>query len=304
MISLIDVVKSAPSAKAARVQFDQIDISIHHRPTHADKVGELVNSIRMLGLQSAPVVVERDGRYKLVSGRHRLEALRVIGYEEAPVRVVGFDDIQARLWTISENLHRNELTVLQRAEQIAEYARLTKEKLEGRTEDLVKLEEKMPSAEQTGISAQVDQKIPRGRPEGGESLAARKLGMDRSEVRRATRVDSIIPAAKEAAREAGLDHNQSALLKVASYADEDQVDAVKEIAKAKAEKAPAPRAAIQLPCQPMPKAGPLRNLGNMGAGDLAFWIKASSPNDRLHVIDVLRRCADILEDELNAEQAA
>jgi ParB family chromosome partitioning protein len=213
---------------------------------------------------------------------------------------VEFDEIEARLWTISENLHRNELTALQRAEQIAEYARLTKEKLEGPTEDLVKL----PSAEQTEISAQVDQKMPRGRPEGGESLAARKLGMDRSEVRRATRVDSIIPAAKEAAREAGLDHNQSALLKVASYADEDQVEAVKEIAKAKAEKAPAPRAAIQLPRRPVPKPRPLRNLENMGAGDLAFWIKASSPNDRLHVIDILRRCADILEDELNAEQAA
>jgi pyruvate/2-oxoglutarate dehydrogenase complex dihydrolipoamide acyltransferase (E2) component len=197
-------------------------------------------------------------------------------------------------------LHRNELTALQRAEQIAEYARLTKEKPEGRTEDLVKL----PSAEQTGISGQVDQKMPRGRPEGGGSLAARKLGMDRSEVRRATRVDSIIPAAKEAAREAGLDYNQSALLKVASYADEDQVEAVKEIAKAKAEKAPAPRAAIQLPRQPMPKPGPLRNLENIEAGNLAKWIKATTPNDRLHVIDVLERAAAILRDELNAEQAA
>ena len=102
--------------------FDQIDISIHHRPTHADKVGELVQSIRTLGLQSAPVVIEREGRYKLVSGRHRLEAIRVLGYEEAPVRIVGFDDLQARMWTISENLHRNELSALDRAQQIAECA--------------------------------------------------------------------------------------------------------------------------------------------------------------------------------------
>ena len=78
--------------------------------------------MRTLGLQAAPVVIERDGRFRLVSGRHRLEALRVLGYEEAPVRIVGFNDLQARLWRISENLHRNELTALQRAEQIAEYA--------------------------------------------------------------------------------------------------------------------------------------------------------------------------------------
>jgi ParB/RepB/Spo0J family partition protein len=297
---MINLIKSTPAAKLVLAPLDEIEIPMTHRPTHADKVSELVKSIQRLGLQAAPVVTEHDGRYRLVSGRHRIEAFRVMGEKRVPVRVVEFDEIEARLWTISENLHRNELTALQRAEQIAEYARLTKEKLEGPTEDLVKL----PSAEQTEISAQVDQKMPRGRPEGGESLAARKLGMDRSEVRRATRVDSIIPAAKEAAREAGLDHNQSALLKVASYADEDQVEAVKEIAKAKAEKAPAPRAAIQLPRRPVPKPRPLRNLENMGAGDLAFWIKASSPNDRLHVIDILRRCADILEDELNAEQAA
>ena len=106
MMKLVDIVKSAPAAKGARVPFDQIDISIHHRPTHADKVGELVQSIRTLELQAAPVVIERDGRYKLVSGRHRLEALRVLEYDEVPVRIVGFDDLQARLWTISEGGHR------------------------------------------------------------------------------------------------------------------------------------------------------------------------------------------------------
>src|ERR1700733_14845643 len=124
LTNLTNAVKSAPAVKGARGPFEQIDISIHHRPTHADKVSELVQSIRMLGLQAAPVVIEREGRYKLVSGRHRLEAIRVLGYEEVPVRTVGFDDLQARMWTISENLHRNELTVMQRAEQIAEYARL------------------------------------------------------------------------------------------------------------------------------------------------------------------------------------
>src|ERR1700722_14600049 len=147
MMKLVDIVKSAPAVKGARVPFDQIDISIHHRPTHADKVSELVQSIRLLGLQAAPVVIERDGRYKLVSGRPRLEAIRVLGYEEAPVRIVGFDDLQARLWTISENLHRNELSALQRAEQIAEYARgRTGEREDGEEEQVASDDEKEPQA--------------------------------------------------------------------------------------------------------------------------------------------------------------
>ena len=282
--------------------FDQIDISIHHRPTHADKVGELVQSIRTLGLQSAPVVIEREGRYKLVSGRHRLEAIRVLGYEEAPVRIVGFDDLQARMWTISENLHRNELSALDRAQQIAEYARLTNEKLEGKTEEAVKTEGDDPR--ETAIEQEKPRQVGaaggRGN-EGGNRATARDLGVPEQTVRRAAQVDSITPAAKEAVREAGLDRNQSALLRVASYADEDQVEAVKEIVREKSEKALAPRAVTQLPTR---RPDPLRNMENLGAGDLARWIKETTPNDRLHVIDVLERAAAILRDEMNAERAA
>ena len=72
-------------------------------------------SIAAIGLQSAPTVVERDGRYLLVAGRHRLEALKLLGVESVLVRVVDFDDVEARMWTIRENLHRAELTVLQRS---------------------------------------------------------------------------------------------------------------------------------------------------------------------------------------------
>ncbi|MEJ0094256.1 MAG: hypothetical protein WDN46_12715 [Methylocella sp.] len=51
--------------------------------------------------------------------------------------------------------------------------------------------------------------------EGGISAAAREIGVERTEVRRAEKVASISDDAKEAAREAGLDDNQSVLLKVA-----------------------------------------------------------------------------------------
>jgi hypothetical protein len=56
-------------------------------------------------------------------------------------------------------------------------------------------------------------------------------------VERAVKIAGISPEAKEAAKAAGLDDNQSALLKVSSYADEDQVEAVAEIVREKAAKA-------------------------------------------------------------------
>jgi hypothetical protein len=106
-------------------------------------------------------------------------------------------DVDARLWEISENLHRAELSVGERADQIAEWIRLT---------------------EAERISAQVEPEIPRGRgrPESGINAAARQLpGVDRNEAQRAIRIAGIGPEAREAARQAGLDDNQSALLRIA-----------------------------------------------------------------------------------------
>ena len=263
------------AAKKSTVALDQIDFPANARPTHADKVRELANSIRRLGLQTLPTVVERDGRYMLIAGRHRVEALRVIGRDPIDVRVVDFDDIEARLWTISENLHRNELAPLQRAEHIAAWIRLT---------------------EANGVSSQVETKLSsrgrdgEGRPESGVNAAARELGVSKSEAHRAVKIDSITPEAKEAAREAGLDRNQSALLEAAKeHTPEEQTATIWRLAESKAISEGKNRAA------PVP---PLRDLVGISGGELARWIKITTPNDRRHVIRVLEMAAAILRDEI------
>jgi len=284
-------------SKPLWLTFDQINFPANARPTNATDVGALVRSIRTIGLQVPLTVIERDGRYVLIAGRHRLEALRVIGEERVPARVVDFNDIEARLWTISENLHRTELSTLQRSEQIAEFARLSQERM-----DAAKCAPVSSTATPPEVLAQVAQKPQGDNPQTGQiahpekryeqrgvSLASRELGITREEVRRSVRVDSITPEAKEAAREAGLDRNQSALLKVASYADKDQVDAVADLAKARADRAQASGS---------PPVKSLRNLENLGAADFVLWIKQTTPNDRTRVIRMLRQCAALLEDEL------
>ena len=140
------------------LKLDDIEIPSSVRPYNATAVVELSKSIAAIGLQSAPTVIEREGRYVLVAGRHRIEALRLLKHESVLVRVVDFDDLEARLWTIVENLHRAELTVAERAAQIAEYARFAKEKRES---------EKTCNLHQ----------FPAGRGnEGGDRLVARDLG--------------------------------------------------------------------------------------------------------------------------------
>jgi ParB-like chromosome segregation protein Spo0J len=124
----------------------------------------------------------------LVSGRHRTEAFRLLGHPTIPAFVMpaSTTEAEARMLEISENLHRVELTVQERSDQIAEWIKLAKEKRE--------------------VSRQVAAKPQGGRPESGTRAATRDLGIEDREARRAVKIASIIPAAKEAARAAGSKH--------------------------------------------------------------------------------------------------
>jgi ParB family transcriptional regulator, chromosome partitioning protein len=258
-----------------------IEVPETGRPYNETDVSTLMQSIKAIGLL-VPIAVDcygDDYRYRLISGRHRLEACRGLGHETIPARVVTFSDVDRRLWTIAENLHRTELTTVQRSEQIAEWIRLTAEK----------------------VSSQVATKPHGGRPGSGVNAAARELGITKDEAHRAVKIDSITPEAKEALRAAKLDNNQAAALRVARYADQDQVEAVETIVeKAKAKP---PHDLVTLASSPRTRnpASPLRDLTNISAGEFAKWIKLTAPDARPHVIQMLRMTADMLEIEENGE---
>jgi ParB family chromosome partitioning protein len=86
------------------------------RPLDDAKVAELAESIAQVGLLQ-PIGVRPDGT--LVYGYHRLEACKQLGWTKIPAVVVDGDDLHAELAEISENLVRNELTLLERAEHLA-----------------------------------------------------------------------------------------------------------------------------------------------------------------------------------------
>jgi ParB family transcriptional regulator, chromosome partitioning protein len=270
-------------AKHAWATLDEIEIQQSARPYNATEVAALKASIHAIGLQTPLTVVERDGRYVLVAGRHRLEALRLLKAERVPARIVAFDDLEARLWTISENLHRNELTVTQRAEQIVEWIRLTEAR-------------RQPSQVETAVLSDGRQSGRQHLPS-GINAAARELGVSQSEAHRAVKIDAIIPAAKDAMRAARLDDNQTVALKVASYADDDQVEAVAEIVGEREQRAKRPNLKTSPNVPRKDIARPLRDLANLSAGEFARWIKITTPNDRPHVISMLRRTSDILDTE-------
>jgi ParB-like chromosome segregation protein Spo0J len=288
-------------AKHVFVPIDEIDLSHTIRPYNAAVVAELAQSIRTIGLQTPITCVVRDGRHVLVAGRNRLEALRTIGAEEAPVRIVDFDDVEAQLWQFSENLHRAELTKLEYDRQVVRYAELLKIKQAGEAAAPISPQrEGQPEADKLRQVGAVSGG--RGNT-GGYREAARDLNIPEQTVRRAYQTASLSPEAQQAAVETGLDDNRSALLEAAKVNNpKAQAAIIRGIAERKASSAEPSNSETAAP--PPQTAKPLRDLVGISGGELARWTKITTPNDRPHVIRVLETAASILRDELEGRNVA
>ena len=172
------------------ITISDIDIPAGRREVNTASVKRLADSIDKIGLRHPIMVREKGDRYVLVAGRHRIEAYKKMDIEHIPATIVKMSNDDARLWEIAENLHRAELTKLERDDNIAEWIKITEK-----------------------LSSQVETKG--HRPEGGVNAAARELGVEKMDAHRAVKVASLSEEAKDAARETGLDNNRSALLDAA-----------------------------------------------------------------------------------------
>lgn len=200
------------------IAINNIIVPEGRRAIDEDTVETLSNSMEKIGLHT-PITVRRndDGKIILVAGAHRLAAAGLLGWEKINCFALECSEDEADMWEIAENLHRADLTVLQRSEQIAKWVEIANR-----------------------VSAQVAQKPQGGRPESGNSKAARDLNLERSEVSRAVKLSKLSPEAKKAAVTIGLDDNQSALLAAARAEYNEQAQALQAFAAARMQ----PRATI------------------------------------------------------------
>lgn len=190
--------QAAPTNKAnlktIKVWLDALVVSNRHRDTTSEKVSLLAESIKEIGLLT-PITVrfEEDETMHLVSGLHRVRAAEKLGWEQIDAIAINMDDVDRERWEIAENLHRSELTDLQRSQQLTRWTELT----------LLKV--RQSDAPQGG-------KQPKDK---GIRATAKEFGLSESDVRRAVKVASLSDEAKQAAVEVGLDDNRSALLEAA-----------------------------------------------------------------------------------------
>jgi ParB-like chromosome segregation protein Spo0J len=198
---------TSPSYKIHHILVEQIEVSKKRRQVHPEKVKDLKDSIATIGLRTPLTVKPLWGKKPLITGLHRLEAVKALGWKKVPCVYITGGEKVARLWEISENLHRAELTDLEEYEYIAEWLKLT--------------EEDKP------VSAQNGQKGKTGRPKGGLSEAARKLpgkgteSAKRHKLTRAAKVGGLDAEVRRGIVDAGLANSPTKFIAIASKSDKD-----------------------------------------------------------------------------------
>jgi ParB/RepB/Spo0J family partition protein len=192
-LSRAAAVKSVIGGIGLNIDPSGVEIGRNRRPLNEAKVRFIAASMYEIG-QQVPIIVRPVGkkRVRLVSGWHRLAAAKRLGWDTILALQMTGDKTDARLVEITENLHRAELTVLQRSELVDEWRKLI----------LTKVGQVAPPGGRQPRSA-------------GINRTAKVLGLKREEVRRAKAIAGISSKAKAAAITGKLDNSQRALLEIA-----------------------------------------------------------------------------------------
>jgi ParB family chromosome partitioning protein len=192
----------------------QVDISRiaidHKRPgLDPDKLTYIAESMAEINLGTPITVRQKNDGYDLIAGHTRLEAAKELGWKQIDCFLFEGENTDARIWELTENLYRKELTVLERAESINEWIKLVDEKKKA-------VQVAHPGGKQAN--------------DRGFSTTARDLNITREKVRRSEKIASISEDAKMQARGSRLANNQSALISIAKEPTADaQIKKVKEL---------------------------------------------------------------------------
>lgn len=192
------------------IPLKDIIIPSRKRGINADKAKGLAGSIAQNGLIN-PITL--DDTNSLLAGLHRIEAVKILGWETIPARIIGgLDALQAELIEIDENLIRDELTPLQAGAQLNRRNEILKE---------------------LGLRATADMGRPRGdtvSPLKSTADLAAEAGLSERSAQRLMQIDrDILPEVKEMIAETELEEGVRELLSIARLEPELQMDVAKKI---------------------------------------------------------------------------
>jgi hypothetical protein len=178
-------------------------------------IDALVESIRELGLLN-PISVTRDRH--LISGLHRLAAFKALGRHRIPAMMIDVNRDDAKLREIDENLARNDLTLLERAEHLCRrkeiYERLHPETRRGGDRGNQHIGGKSRLSDKLSFS----------------HSAATSTGRSSRTVHRLVRIaNNLTPKTRKLLRGTDLADNQRALLRLCKFPPDMQESVAREV---------------------------------------------------------------------------
>jgi len=230
------------------------------------KVAELAESIKIIGLLN-PIVVDKNGR--LIAGGHRLEAYRLLGFDEIECIVLDEDELKIELAEIDENLIRNDLDDI----SIGEMAIRRDEILEA-----LGLRAKAGDNQHTGGGA--ESALPKTTAKIAKEInVSERVLQENKQLAR-----KLEPEAKKACREKGIP--KSAALKLARLKPEQQQEVVEQLAQGKDIKDALPKQ------PPKEQSNPIARI----VGDIKTALELPQTNDQTREAAVVRSVIAIIKD--------
>lgn len=133
--------EASPAIRLHSPEQDEISVELIERNPFQPRrefdqraIDELAESVRKHGVLQ-PLLVRASGEgYQLIAGERRWRAARQVGLETIPCRVVELEDQQVCEAAIEENLKREDLNVIEKAQAFKEYL----DRFGGTIEDLAR----------------------------------------------------------------------------------------------------------------------------------------------------------------------
>ena len=231
------------SKKVCLTDVNVIKILNRKRELNTDHLTTLKESISKHGLIQ-PIVVTNDN--VLIAGYHRLQAFKELNYSKIPTVIKNVDEMNAEILEIDENLIRQELTQLEKSEQLKRRKEIY---------EILNPNAKADTVKQSNLSkrndfASGDKQEPQVQEKSFTQETAEKTGLSQRSIQQSVQIaENLSEEAKTKIKDTELEDNKTALLEIARTEAEKQAEKVTEILEKKEKKTKEPKKPKELPVE-------------------------------------------------------
>ncbi len=116
--------KTKPSSmEVVKIRVEDVNVPDNWRSINKEKLECIAESMNLIGLRTPISVRTIKQGFRLIAGRHRLEAAKKLGWKRIKAIVMRGDKLDRLIWHDAENVDRADPTALEHAEALTRRAK-------------------------------------------------------------------------------------------------------------------------------------------------------------------------------------